>query len=104
MEAVLLIIVFLILLITIPLMLNKRALAQVIKRFRKHGALNAHSAKSAEELGLQAPSLRDRLLRFRDYKPAALQGLIRVGVVQVTEEGKLYLAEEKLKNTKLANV
>jgi len=55
-------------------------------------------------LGLSSPTFRERLMRFRDYKPAALQGLIRVEIVQVTEEGKVYLSEEKLKTTKLANV
>lgn len=104
MEFLLLITLFLVLLIFVPYTMNKRAVVQVIKRFRKHQALDAGSAKSVTELGLNPPSLRDRLMKVRDYKPAALQGLMRVGIVQTTEEGKVYLAEDKLRNSKLSNV
>jgi len=104
MQFVLLIIIFLVLLVTIPMTLNKRAVIHVIKRFRKFEALDVESARAIDELGLSSPTFRERLMRFRDYKPAALQGLIRVEIVQVTEDGKVYLSEEKLKTTKLANV
>ncbi len=104
MQLVLLILIFLALLIAIPFALNKRAVIQVIKRFRHNGALDPESAKTIEELRLNPPTFRERIMRFRDYKPAALQGLIRVGIVQMTEDGRVYLSEEKLRNTKLANV
>ena len=104
MEVVLLIIIFMILLVLIPLMLNKRAIVQVIKRLRQHQALDIESAKTVQEIGLQPLSFRERMLRFRDYKPAALQGLIRVGIVQMTEDGRVYLSEEKLRTSKLGNV
>lgn len=104
MHLFLLILIFLVLLVVIPMTLNKRAIIQVIKRFRKHGALDVESAKTIEDLKLNPPSFRERIMRFRDYKPAALQGLIRVGIVQMTEDGRVYLSEEKLKTTKLANV
>ncbi len=104
MQLVLLILIFLVLLVVIPFAMNKRAVIQVIKRLRQHGALNPESAKTIDELRLNPPTFRERIMRFRDYKPAALQGLIRVGIVQLTEDGKVYLSEEKLKSTKLANV
>jgi len=104
MQLVLLIIIFLVLLVVLPMALNKRAVIQVIKRLRQQGALDVESAKTIDELRLNPPTFRERIMRFRDYKPAALQGLIRVGIVQVTEDGRVYLSEEKLKSTKLANV
>ena len=104
MEMVLLIILFMVLLMVIPLMMNKRAVIQVVKRLRKHQALDIQSAKTVEEVGLQPLSFQERMLRFRDYKPAALQGLIRTGIVQITEDGRVYLSEEKLRNSRLGNV
>ena len=104
MEIVLLIIIFMVLLVVIPLMMNKNAVMQVIKRLRQHQALDIQSAKTVEEIGLQPLSLRERMLRFRDYKPAALQGLIRTDIVQTTEDGRVYLSEEHLRNSKLGNV
>jgi len=35
-------------------------------------------------------------MKSRDYKPYALQILTRQGVLCQTEDGKLYLSEEKL--------
>ena len=104
MEIVLLIVIFMVLLVVIPLMMNKNAVMQVIKRLRQHQALDIQSAKTVEEIGLQPLSLRERMLRFRDYKPAALQGLIRTNIVQTTEDGRVYLSEEHLRNSKLGNV
>ncbi|RJQ54707.1 MAG: hypothetical protein C4530_16870 [Desulfobacteraceae bacterium] len=104
MEFLLLIVVFLMLLVFVPYMMNKRAVVQVIKRLRKQQALDAESAKTITELGLNPPSFKDRLMKVRDYKPAALQGLMRVGIVQMTEDGRVYLSEERLKNSKLSHV
>ena len=104
MEAVLLILIFLVLLIIVPYMMNKHAVIQVVKRLRQLQSLDIDSAKTVYELGLQTPSFRERLFRFRDYKPSALQGLIQAGIVQMTEDGRLYLSEEKLKNSKLATI
>ena len=104
MQVVLLIMIFVALLITLPLMMNKRAIKQVIKRFRDREACDPDSAKTIDELGLTPPSFRERLMRFRDYKPAAMNGLVRVGIIQVTGDGRFYLAEDKLRNSKLANM
>jgi len=104
MEIVLLIIIFLVVIVVLPMMLNKRAVTQVIQIFRNHGALNPESAKTLQELKLTKPTFKDRMMRFRDYKPAAVESLIQVGVVQGTEDGRLYLLEEKLKGTKFAQL
>ena len=100
MEIVLLIILFLVVIVFLPMLLNKRAVIHVIQIFKKHGALNAESAKSIVELKLTKPTLKDRMMRFRDYKPAALDSLIQVGVVQATADGRLFLSEERLRGTK----
>jgi hypothetical protein len=38
----------------------------------------------------------ERFMKPRDYKPYALQILTRQGVLCQTEDGRLYLSEEKL--------
>lgn len=102
MEIVLLIILFLVVIVALPMLLNKRAVIQVVQIFRDHGALDPESAKTLQELRLTKPTLKDRMLRFRDYKPAAVDSLIQVGIVQGTEDGRVFLLEERLENTKFA--
>ncbi len=80
----------------VPARLTRRAMGQVVRRFYEHKALGARDAKSVDELGLTPPSFLQKMTRTRDYKPNALQVLQQVGAVQMTEEGKLYLVEEKL--------
>jgi nifR3 family TIM-barrel protein len=52
-------------------------------------------AKTRAELGLNPADFMTRITSLRDYKPQALQILMGEGVVASTEEGKLYLVEEK---------
>jgi hypothetical protein len=80
----------------IPRWLTRRAARQVIKIFRKQSATDGKTARTIDELGLRPPSMFQRMGRRRDYKPHALDALLRVGVVQATEDGKLYLSEAKL--------
>jgi hypothetical protein len=42
------------------------------------------------------------MFRGRDYKPYALTALMNAGVVKTTEDGKLYLSEEKLSASTLS--
>jgi signal transduction histidine kinase len=46
-------------------------------------------------LGLNPADFMTRMTSLRDYKPNSLQILMNEGVVASTEEGKLYLVEEK---------
>ena len=46
-------------------------------------------------MGLNPADFMTRITSLRDYKPQALQILMGEGVVASTEEGKLYLVEEK---------
>ncbi|MEJ2725655.1 MAG: hypothetical protein P8175_13625 [Deltaproteobacteria bacterium] len=73
-----------------------RASHQVVDRFYSYGALDAARAKTLEELGLTPPDLFERMLRLRDYKPYALNALVKEDCVRVTREGKLYLVEKNL--------
>jgi len=49
-----------------------------------------------EELELKPKSIFRRMFTRRDYSQQALQFLIRADVVDITEEGKFYLNDEKL--------
>lgn len=74
----------------------RRALAAVVHIFREEEALDAGRAKTLEELGLTPQSFIERLYRVRDYRPYALQLLQGEEVVQETSEGRLYLSEARL--------
>lgn len=78
--------------------LIKRALIQVIDRFRKNQCICSLGAKTIGELGLQKPNLLERLCKPRDYKPYALQLLIREHIVLLTEDNKMCLHEKRLQN------
>jgi hypothetical protein len=98
MLAVILTVIFLILLLVLPTALSRHAILQVISIFRKHQALSIDGAKTIDALGLRPPDLSRRLLSFRDYKPQALERLIKAEIVQISEDGKLFLSEEKITN------
>jgi hypothetical protein len=80
----------------IPRWLMRRAARQVIKIFREHNATDAKNAKTIDELGLRPPGMMERMMRRRDYKPYALNALMKAEIIHQTEDGKLYLSEEKL--------
>lgn len=75
---------------------GRRATFKVIEIFRQHNALGINDAKTVEELGLEKPDFVQRVMRGRDFKQYALQILIKRGVIYVTEDGRLYMVEEKL--------
>jgi hypothetical protein len=100
---VILIILFLLAILVLPQFMIARAVPKVIKIFRKGNAVGIKNAKAVEELGLQPKSIVDRMMRLRDYKPRALQLLIQLNIVQMTEDGKVYLSEEMLANTRWRN-
>ncbi len=77
-------------------LLTRRGVFRVIEIFYEHDALGIYGAKTLNELGLERPDFLQRMTRLRDYRQTALQVLIREGVVNVTEDGRVYLIEEKL--------
>jgi hypothetical protein len=81
----------------IPRWRLKRAIREVIQIFREHNATDIKKAKAIDELGLAPRSMMEGMFRGRDYKPYALNALMRAEVVNRTEDGKLYLSEEKLR-------
>ena len=100
----LLFVVLLFALFVIPQFMMKRAVRAVIRIFRDNHATGIKEAKTAEELGLQPKRLVERMMKPRDYKPRALQLLMSQEIVQMTEDGKLYLLEEKLDASRLRDI
>lgn len=69
---------------------------KVIEIFRQHNALGIRDAKTLQELGLERPDFVQRIVRGRDFKQYALQILIKRGIICMTEDGRLYMVENKL--------
>ena len=97
---ILMIVIFIVVLLVLPQFLVMRSAPKVIRIFRQNNAVGAKNAKTIEELGLKQRSIIENMWRRRDYKPRALQLLIRADIVQMTEDGKLYLDEESLSMTR----
>lgn len=93
---ILIIILFILSVIFLPYWLVMRAVPKVIKTFRQKNAIGASNAMTIEELGLKPKSIFQRFFTRRDYRQNALQFLIRADVVDITEEGKFFLNDEKL--------
>ena len=75
----------------------KRAMRRVVLAFREQGATSSRTAKTAGELGLGSQGgMMTGMFKGRDYKPQALSLLMKADIVQVTEDGKLHLSEDKL--------
>jgi hypothetical protein len=75
---------------------TRKAIFKVIEIFYQHNALGITGAKTLHELGLERPDLLQRMTRPRDYKQYALQILVKRGMILENEDGKVYLAEERL--------
>jgi len=80
----------------LPRIRIKRATNQVVGIFERNNALDARPAKTIDELGLRPPTLLEGMLRIRDFKPYALQILMKAEVVCQTDGGRLYLSQDKL--------
>ena len=93
---ILMVIVIGVAMFVVPRWRVSRATTEVIQVFQEHNATNIKNAKTSDELGFKQRGMLDGIFTRRDYKPYALSGLMRAEIVQVTEDGKLYLSEEKL--------
>lgn len=69
---------------------------QVIRIFRQNSALDKKSAKTIDELGLRPRGFAEGMFHGRDFKPYALDSLVKAGIIKSTDEGGLYLVEETL--------
>ena len=76
---------------------GRRAIHKVIEVFYQHNVLGVNDAKTLEEIGLKKPDFAQRIMRGRDYKQYALQILKKRGVINVTEDGRLYMVEDKVR-------
>ena len=97
---VILIIIFLLAVFVVQPLMIARHCPKVIKIFRQQSAVGGKNAKFVDELGLQQRGFVERMWRGRDYKPRALQLLMQINVVRVTDEGKIYLSEPDLAKTR----
>lgn len=97
---VVLIILFIIVAIVLPQWMLIRTAPKVIRIFREHNAVGPKSARTIAELGLQSKGMLEKMFRMRDYKPRTLQFLMKIAIIEMDEEGKVYLDEEKLTHTR----
>jgi len=74
----------------------KRGMRQVILIFREHAATSSRNAKMIDELGLRPQGMMGGMFKGRDYKQYALSLLMKADIVQATEDGRLYLSEDRL--------
>ncbi len=77
--------------------LTKRAVFKVLHIFRDENAVGYERARTIEQLGLTPPNILERIGRPRDYRQNALKILIKTEVVQLTEDGRLFIPEEKMR-------
>ncbi len=103
-SAILIFILVIVLLLVVAFLgsniLTKRALKAVIKLFRAFNALTPETAQYAQDIGLKNRGMF-QMRGLRDYKPAALQFLMKHEIVKATEDGKLFLSEESLAQTEM---
>ncbi len=76
--------------------LLKRAVSQVVDRFRQHNSLCSQGSKTLDQLDLQPPTFIDRMTKPRDYKPYALQMLIKAKAIRVRVDDRMCLLEHEL--------
>ena len=86
----------------LPRMRVKRAVNQVVAIFEHNNALDVRSARTIDELGLRPPTFLQSMIRMRDFKPYALQVLMKAEVVLQTDGGRLYLSQDRLAATNVA--
>lgn len=80
----------------VPSYMMKRAIPKVIEIFRKKNAVGIVNAKTLDELELSPKAMWKRMFGRRDYRPRAMDFLVQTGIIQITENGKLYLSEVDL--------
>jgi len=79
----------------------KRAINQVVAIFENKNALDVRYARTINELGLRSPTFLESMMRMRDFKPYALQVLMKAEVVLETDGGRLYLSQDRLTATNI---
>lgn len=83
-------------LLVLPRIRMKRAINQVVAIFERSNAHDVRSAKTIDELGLRPQTFLEGMMRMRDFKPYALQVLMKAEIVRQTDGGRLYLLRDKI--------
>ena len=97
---IVLIIIFLLAIFVIKPLLIARQCPKVIKILREHSAIGEKNAQFINQLGLQKRGFAERICQGKDYKHLALQLLMQINAVLITDEGKIYLSEPDLAKTR----
>jgi hypothetical protein len=92
---------FLVAILAVPQFFLKRAIKDVVRMFRAHNASDPASAKPLEEIGFKSRGMMENVFRGRDYKPYALNLMVKAQIVIMTEDERYYLSEETLATANL---
>ena len=80
----------------------RSAIYKLIETFKENNATSPKNAITYDKLGIwPPPSMFSLRARLKDYKQEALTALINTEIIQMTEDGKYYLSEDKLMVSKL---
>ncbi len=85
-----------------PIFGARRAIPKVIQIFRQSNAIGKRNAKPMDEL-IPRPTKRNLIKMMyapRDYRLPALITLLKLNIVQKTQDGKLFLSEKDLATSK----
>jgi len=74
--------------------LIRRGFVGVARIFRTKDALSPDNAKTIQELGIRNLTPWERMYKFPDYKPFALQFYITKEIVKVKEDYRYYLSQK----------
>jgi hypothetical protein len=97
---ILLTVLVLVVIFVLPQILLRNAISSVLRAFRKNKAVDAQSARTIDELGLRPKNMAQAIFRGTQYKTTALMVLRNAGVVETTEDSKLYLSEDNLSRSR----
>ena len=89
-------------LFVLPRLLIKRAVSKVISIFRRNNAIDAGSAKTLDELRLRPRTFMEGMFKVRDYKPYAMELLRNAQIIQMTEDDRLYLVEDRIASSRIS--
>ncbi len=102
-NSIVVVVLFFVVLLVVSVVLSrwkvKNAMRQVVRAFREENTTTSRSARTVGELGLSPQGRMAGMFKGRDYKPHALSMLMKADIVLTTEDGKLYLSEDKLRES-----
>ena len=92
---------FLFTIFALPQWFLRRAIRDVVRMLRAQKASDPASAKSLEVLGFRQRGMMGSAFRGRDYKPYALNIMIKAQIIIMTDDERFYLSEETLSTSNL---